>query len=496
MIAERRSSGPYDLLDLQSTATPFAPLVVRGSARPLCTNGPPNGPYLTRLLMGPLLGVSIYAALRAATIGRARGLALGAGMLGAAWVLHTTPDQIVWNFMGALALSFFCIAAYATWIAGGRARTGWYGLSLALWYLAFATYGFQVGAAVGIAMLALLHPPAGREAPVPRVLSAAAETIPYALLFSAFVLGWKTTQNPALAEYYTLEPRLLLKNLPSSLFAALWPSRYAGYEVAAWGALGWRIGGIAFLFAAGAAAIHAFATRRDAPVAARDAALVLFLAFGLVLPTLLIESMSGTWTVGMRWPMVDQGWLPLLWLGGAALLLATLPWPAAQRLGLSAITGAAAAWLVVHCLGYNHVQSKAAAAEAALRREMVALGNAVPAGTPANFVVLVDGGVPIVTLDVLSYRVAPVWWPGRDFGLRVLRRDAPSTEFDAAPWARVVLNEGTGENLRIGSGVAPLSSVRVLRFDGRRVTAPGTVTEEDARGYPIAWRRAAPLIQP
>lgn len=465
------------------------------AAGPLFTDGA-NGPYLTRLLMGPLLGASLYAAVRAAAMRRARGLALGAGMLGAAWVLHTTTDQIAWNFIGALALSLLSVSAYAAWIAGGRARAGWYGLSLALWYAAFGTYGFQVGAVVGIAALALLHPPAGREAPVRRTVSAAAETLPYALLLGAFVLGWKTTQNPSLAEYYTLEPRLLLRNLPESLFAGVWPPpRYAKYAAAAWEALEWRTGGIALLFGAGAAAIHTLALRRDAPVTARDAAVVLAIAAGLALPTLLIESMSGTWTVGTRWPMVDQGWLPLLWLGGAALLLSALPWPAARRFGLSAATGACAAWLMVHCLGYNHVQSRSAAAEAALRREMAAIGNAVPPGTPANFVVLVDQGVPSVTVDVMSYRVAPIWWPGRDFGLRMLRRDGPPTEFDSAPWARVVLNEGTGENLRIGAGVAPLSAVRILRFDGRRVIAPTIVTEEDVRGYPVDWRRAAPLRQ-
>ncbi|WP_426954898.1 hypothetical protein [Muricoccus radiodurans] len=464
------------------------------AARRLYADGA-NGPYLTRLLMGPLLGVSLYAAVRAVAMGRARGLALGAAMLGAAWIIHTTPDEIAWNFIGALSLSLLCVAAYAAWIAGGRARVGWYGLSLALWYGAFATYGFQVGAVVGIGLLALLHPPAGSATPSRRIGSAVAETLPYALIFGTFVLAWKTTQNPVLAAYYGLDPSLLLRNLPASLLAGLSPARYGGYLAEARAVLGGRALALGVVFGLGAALLHFWVLRRTAPATRRDAALVLAVAGGIVLPTLLIESMSGTWTVGTRWPMVDQGWLPLLWMGAAALLLALLPLPDGwRRAGLSAATGAVAAWLLVACLGYNHVQTRASAAELALRREMTALGRRVPAGTPFNFVVLAEEGVRLVTPDVMSYRVAPVWWPGRDFGLRLLQRNRPP-EPDAGPWARVILHEDRGEYLRIGDGVAPYPAVRILRFDGQRITVPSVVTEDDVRGYPVEWRRTAPLRQ-
>ncbi|MCR0985788.1 hypothetical protein [Roseomonas populi] len=465
-------------------------------AQSLYTNGA-NGAYLVRLMMGPLLGVSSYLMVRGVADGRARGIALATGMLAAAWVLHPTPDEIAWNFVGALSLSCLSVATFAAWVRGGRRAPGWYGLSLVLWFVAFGSYTFQVGAVVGIGLLALLHPASPGAGSFRRLLGAVLETLPYALLLGAFVLVWKTTQNPALAAYYELKPGLLLQNLPASLKAALSVSRYDGYVAAAQQTLGWRALALGALFGIGMAGLHFLALRRQEPVRARDAAVVLAVAFGLVLPTLLIESMSGTWSVGMRWPMVEQAWMPLLWTGGAALVLGLLPFLPAwlRRAGLSAVGGVAAAWLLVACLGYNNRQSVASANEKALRAGMEALGARVPAGQPANFVVLVDPGVFLVTPDIMSYRVAPVWWPGRDFGLRVLWANHP-TGWDAEPWGRVVMEDAQATNLRIGGGAAvPYDQIRFLRFDGRQLTAPTELGAADLAPYPVTWRRSAPVRQ-
>ena len=159
-----------------------APALRRWRERPL-----PHAPA-----MGPFLGLSLYAMARAAAMGRARGLALGAGMLGAAWVLHmhARRDRLE---LRRRPLPLPPLASRPCRLGGRRAgQWGWYGLSLALWYVAFGTYGFQVGAVVGIGLIALLHPPPGREAPLPRLLSAAAETIPYAFFLVAFALSpWR-----------------------------------------------------------------------------------------------------------------------------------------------------------------------------------------------------------------------------------------------------------------------------------------------------------------
>jgi hypothetical protein len=463
-------------------------------ARPLYANDA-NGPYLTRLLMGPLLGLSVYLMIQAATRALARGIALAVGMLSAAWILHTTPDEIAWNFMGALALSCLSVACFAAWINGERRAPAWYGLSLVLWFVAFASYTFQVGAVIGIGLLALLYPTMPNPRPLHRLIGAVLEVAPYPLLLAAFVLAWKTTQNPALAEYYSLNPALLLKNLPASLQQGLSVARYGSYVAGGIAVLGWGAAGLAALFGLATAGLHLLALRGSPPMRARGTALVLAIAAGLVLPTALIESMSDTWSTGTRWPMVDQAWLPLLWIGGAALLFGLLPLSdLLRRLSMSAVVGIAAAWVLVASLGYNNAQTVASANEAALRREMSALGAQVPAGTPFNFVVLVDKDVRLVTPDVMSYRVSPVWFRGRDLGLRILQRDIP-TGWDSVFWARVLLEDARASNLRIGGGVAEYNALRILRFDGRRITVPAQLDASDFEGYPVDWKRSAPLRQ-
>ncbi|WP_159350852.1 hypothetical protein [Roseomonas harenae] len=464
--------------------------------RALYANGA-NGPYLTRLLVQPLLGVSVYLMVWTATQGRARGIALGAGMLSAAWVLHTSPDQIAWNFIGALSLSCLSIAAFAAWVNGGRRAPGWYGLSLFLWFAAFGSYTFQVGAVVGIGLLSLLHPAAPQGSLPRRLAGTAMEVLPYPLLLAAFVLAWKTTQNPAMAEYYALNPSLLLRNLPSSLWEGVALTRYIPFAGRGMAVLGWAGIGLAVLFGLAAAGLQLLVLRSEAPARLRDAALVLAITAGLVLPTLLIESMSGTWTVGLRWPMVDQGWRPLLWTGAAALLCAALPLSARfRKLGLAAVTGVAAGWLLLASLGYNNVQSVASAHESAMRAQVAALAARVPPGAPFNFVILVEEGVRLVTPDVMSYRVAPIWFLGRDFGLRVLQHDEDRRkDWDREAWSRVVLEDGHASNLRIGPGTGPFPAIRILRFDGRHITIPPVLDAADFAGYPVHWLRSRPLRQ-
>lgn len=465
-------------------------------ARPLYADGA-NGPYLTRLLVQPLLGVSAYLMVRTATQGRARGIGLAAGMLSAAWLLHPSPDQIAWNFMGALAVSLLSVACFAAWVNGGRTRPGWYGLSLVLWFAAFSSYTFQVGAVIGIALLALLRPAIPAAGLPRRLLGAALETIPYALLLAAFVLVWKTTQSPAMAAYYALDPSLLLGNLPSSVAEGLLLTRYLPFTDRAVSILGWAGLGLAALFGLAAFGLHLGAARNEPPARPRDAALVLAIAVGIALPTLLIESMSGTWTVGLRWPMLDQGWRPLFWASAAALLLAALPLrPVLRRLGLAAVTGVAAAWLLLASLGYNNVQSVASAHESAMMAQARALAQRVPPGAAFNLVILVDPGVHLVTPDVMSYRVAPIWFPGRDFGLRVLQHDTDRRrDWDSESWARVVLEDGHASNLRIGPGTGPYPAIRILRFDGRNLTVPPVLDAGDFAGYPVHWLRTMPLRQ-
>jgi hypothetical protein len=451
--------------------------------------GMANGPYLVRLLMNPLLGIAAYLAVRMAFPGRNRALALSVGLIVALWSFSTYIDQIYWNFLGALALSLLSVAAFAGWLHSGRRATALYGLSLCLWFAAFTTYTFQVGAMLAVGLLALAAQLRERVPAPKAVLRAALEALPFALLLALFLLVWTTTRNPGLREYYALRPDLLLTTLPSSLLQGIWPLRYAPYLRDAQGALGVWLLPVAVLVGLAAA----FAVRRAAraePASTGAALGVVAVAACLVLPTALIESMSHTWSVGMRWVMVDQAWQPLLWLGLAAALAGLAP---VARAILPIAAGLAAALTVSLSLGHNVVATALSANEAALRRGVVELARGGDAGAPRHIVVLVADGVALNFADVLSGRAAQAWMPDSRATMRILRRGAQALEPGHMEWWNVVVGEKEIRNIAVGGGAAARDDVAFAHFDGRSLVLLERLTPADVAGYPVEWRRAGPL---
>lgn len=452
----------------------------------------PNGPYLTRLLMQPVLGLSAYAMILSVTGGRAFGLALAVGMACALGVYAGGIDQIHWNFLGAMALSMLCIAAFAMWLNSDRRQVGWYGAALFLWYCAFASYSFQVGAIVGIAVLSLLARPEPKASVWRRLWSSAVEIGPFAALLLAFILAWRTTQHPAFFGYYILQPSLLLKNLPDSLAAGLSFARYKPFADAALAEFPILTRTLALLI--GGATVTLFVLLRAGVNRSGNALLVLVVAFGLVIPTTLIESMSLTWGVGMRWPMVDQAWQPLLWLGLAALIVAILPiGERPRRFGYAVLSGLALAALVATSLGYNRVQIRYAQAESVLSSGLKQAAAETPSG-PISLIVLVQPHAPLSVPDVMADRVSRIWFPGRDVGLRILVQNAQPAEPTHEAWWRVVFGEDQIDNVKVGGGTSDYSALRVFRFDGQTLTPLTALNAADIEGYPALWRRHTPLL--
>lgn len=455
-----------------------------------------NGPYLTRLLMQPLMGLSAFAMIYAVTAGRSTGLALAVAILAAGGIFAGSIDQVHWNFLGALSLSMLCVATYAAWLNSGRTQVAWYGVSLILWYFAFATYSFQVGAILAIALLTLMSPRVPNAGLVRRLVGGALEVAPYALLLGGFLLTWKTAQNPVMAGYYSLQPSLLFKNLPTSLLIGMSPGRYWGLAQTGSAQLPTVLPIICAALGLGAAALH-WSVQSVAAPRWRDALLVLAVAFCLVLPTTLIESMSATWSVGTRWPMVDQAWQPLFWLSLAAAVIGVIPLSQlAQRSALSAAVGVAVALSVAPSLGYNYLQIKYAGSQLALRSGMESAAAAIPEGQAFNFIVLIKPDVALVTPDVLSARIAQVWFPRRDAGLRILRQEGPASEFGQAPWWRVGFEDDRADNVRIEGGSSDYSALHVFQFDGRSVIPLTRLSQSDVAGYPVDWRRSGDLTLP
>ncbi|HEY8612875.1 MAG TPA: hypothetical protein VIL69_16510 [Roseomonas sp.] len=453
----------------------------------------PRGPLILRLLMNPLLAFAAYFMIRSATEGRARLLALCAALVIGIWTFGYSTDHVLWNILGAAGLSMLCVGCYATWLAGGRNAVGWYGLSLILWFAAFATYAFQMGAILAIGLLCLLRPPPG-AAVVRRLVVVAFELLPFAIIAILFLLIWITTRHPTMSDAVALAPERLIENVLGSLRHGIWPQEYRSFAEAAWARLGWGLPALAAGMGVLAAVLAGVVSREDRAVAGRDAALALALAACLVLPTLLIESTSNTWTVGTRWRMVHQMWLPLLWLGSIGLTAAALPladW--ARRWCLLGGAGIASALVLCVSLGHNTLQISLSAAQAALRAGLATVTEG--RADPVDLLVLVSPEVPWLTAEALPDVVPVVWFPGRDVSLRVLR-PGPVLTPHYGNWLGVRLTEAAAINLRNGGGAAPYTQVRILRFDGRKITMPAQIDVSDVAIYPVSWERDAPLVQP
>lgn len=459
-------------------------------ARPLY-DGFPNGPFLTRLAINPLLAASTYAAARAMEPSRNRAVALASGLVVGLWSFGEKLDQIQWNFLGALSLSLLSVAAFQAWLAGGRQSGGLYGLSLCLWFAAFATYLFQVGAIAAIGLLSLAAHLRTRPGVAKAVGRTAAEIAPFALLLAMFLLVWATSQNPLSRGAFALKPDLLLANLPSSVAWGLWPARYRGYAPEAFSGLGIWL----FPAALSVGAIVALLVRSALPPAGSpwpQPGGVLALGCCIAVPTALVESMSVIWTVGSRWRMVDQVWQPLLWLGLAWLLAGRLP---RLRAAFPAFAGLLASVVFALSLGHDHLSSAVSANAANLRREVTALVDRHGGARTLHLVVLVTDGVWAGFPDNLSTRVENVWLGDKagNTTLRVLYHGDELPHPSYAPWWNIVLEDDAVRNVAIGGGDATYEGMVFARFDGRQLTVLDQLTKGDLSGQHAEWRRSRPL---
>lgn len=449
--------------------------------------GLPNGPLLTRLAMNPLLAMSAYVMVRCLAPVSGRGLALAVGILVACWTFSTTVDQIYWNFLGALALTMLCIASFAAWSnRSGTGTTGWYGISLCLWFAAFATYTFQVGAVLAVSFLVIAYTSLNKFSISKSIGELVKIVTPFVVMLLLFVLVWTTARNPLMSEYYKLNIGTLFTNLIPSVYAGLSPSRYFMFASVAFAAMGsWAI--VLSVLTGILAGCGIYSLVRATVPRAREALSVLCVAFCIILPTVLIESMSSTWSVGMRWVMVDQVWQPLLWL--SLMYSITAVWPS-LRLAFAFATGGMAACVMLLSLGHNVAQNRAAAYEVALREGSRQIAANWTGRLPLHLIILMEEGT---RPDVMNIRIAPIWFGGRSVTLRTLWRGAAPLEASHAEWWDVVFDDDIVRNVAIGGGTASYDQVAIARFDGREVRSVDVLRPEDVVGFPVRWQRSAPL---
>lgn len=93
-----------------------------------------------RFLISAVVAISAYALVATVAGRQARAFGLGLGTLIVFWMANRYPEQIIWNFEGALAASLLSVAGYARFLKLGRRSYHLYAASIVLWFVAFSTY--------------------------------------------------------------------------------------------------------------------------------------------------------------------------------------------------------------------------------------------------------------------------------------------------------------------------------------------------------------------
>jgi hypothetical protein len=451
-----------------------------------------------------LLAFSSYLLVITVAARGARAFALALALLVSVWMANRFPDQIIWNFQGALAASMLSVATYARFVTDPRRPYYLYALSLVLWFVAFATYTIQCGAVLAVGYLALRRgSPSPRKnrigSVVDRLGSTLFDTAPYLALFGLFVLIWQTTMGP-LADSMPLTFRVAA--FMRSVREGIWngdleifydwvrssPNRWAfiaaaaGYGAALCLALqlrnvrqGYKVPGVSW------------STLID----------LMIVVACFAVPTVVLESSSAVWAPGTRWPMVYQLTTPALVLGVIAALVLGMrstwrSWLWNGALALAVAIG------VLFSLGHNWYQSAIATNETFIRDSVQRLvAEDVASGRkPKQVLLMLDEPNRRFwrSADVLSPTIARVWLPGIDTSFRLAPWAAPS-DIGWQSWWRIRFgpdSEGIG-NAKVWGGTVPYEEIAILYVSGRTARRVTHLDRTDLAGFDIEWARDKPV---
>jgi hypothetical protein len=463
------------------------------------------GLYAVRKLMDPLLAVATFLLLDRLTGGRSRFYALSTALVILVWNFSRYIEQITWNFLGALALSLFCIWAYLVYADSGRKRVGYYALSLLLWFGAFATYTLQSGAILAIALIAFLRAPVLQAGSRwgrlwIRMRAAALDAWPYAALFILFLMVWTTLSGEGRSPYQTLQLQLAGTQLWVSIRNAIWHDDFLAFlrwplEIASGFGLLAAIAMASLAMIIVLRALHfPLLTRGGEPTSEMQGPVFCLAVIAcLVLPTIILEATSATWFPGTRTPMVQQVWSPVLYCtiivvcaAGIARVTPSLGRPIAAA-GMAILFGIA----ILVGLGYNRQLVQMTATHRALANGLRLLA----AEAPGNLVFILRPNVPWLYGDTLSDVFVQTLTRRPNVHMRVLQSDPPPEPAWAA-WWRVRFERDTvfvGDAVRMSGESLPYSQVRIVSFNGHSIREIDPATERDFRGLQVDWQRDTPI---
>lgn len=316
-------------------------------ARPLI-QATPAASLVLQLGAGLFVGLSAYLLLTEMTRSRAFGLSVG--VLSALFIPTTYISGVTWNFVGALGCSLLSVWLFAVF-CNDRRKSGYLAASYIFWFVAFATYTLQVGAA-GAVFFVSLRARLASMSWLRAGLGAIADAIPYAFFLAIYILIWLTTSSAAV-------PGGLYLNfdfgaLTRSIAFGIWSEHYWWFWIWLTGAGSLLMG---VIFVGLTILVSVILSRCDPKPRPSLLSLGFTLLIGacIVAPTVILEASSGVWTVGTRWPMVYQFWTPLFFSVAIFGFITGFPERFWRPCWIAA-TSCLAAFSVLLSLGFNHFQ--------------------------------------------------------------------------------------------------------------------------------------------
>lgn len=361
------------------------------------------GLFVVRVIVGLLLAITTYVFLLAMTRGRI--FALSVACVVAVFLANGYIDHIYWTMHVAFIFSLWSLVLYKLFLNTHRGGHRLYISSVITWLIALGTYSIQSGAMLAVAFLALIAPaPTLRK----RIQRAAADTLPFAILFVVFWLEWQTTSRAL----YLDRPHLL-----AGIWSIYQAFRHFDY-LAFFNSVVYadRSDRLFFLGAASIIGSYIFyriacADRRGfLPCPPRPLLEVTIVVGCLMLPVVAVEA-TGYGIIGEAWRKVYQFTIPFIYLSLVAGSFLLLPVGIARILWCIIVAMFAGVGTAV-TLGINRIQVEVTHNEKAVRtalgrfaEENAAQGSAFP----YYFLIRREPGFIWYSSDLLNATYARTW---------------------------------------------------------------------------------------
>ena len=434
-----------------------------------------------------------------------RPFALCLAMLVVFWAANRYPGQIYWNFEGALAASLLSVATYVQFVKGGRLNYLLYAGSLLLWFLAFATYTLQCGAALAIGYAAFRIGPSGCAHPsrLGRLGSALFDVLPYVALFALYFLIWET----AMGTFASTNPlhfsvSAFLRSLEEGVWHSdvlvfyLWVMRSPDYPAFIVSAV--ICSGLAFIALQWR---ETFSDRAVPGIGFWQIVDVLVIIALIAAPTVALESSSERWPPGTRWPMIYQLTGPALLLSLMTVLVTLAPRRLRARMWHAGVAVAIGVG-VLFSLGHNWVQTELTKREKLISdnlRRLVAEDFAAGREAPRHVLVLLDKSNRAwwQSSDSVMPTMASVWFHRDDVSFRVVPwKPAPLADWISF-WTLKFGRDSDGvSNAKPMGGDVPYDRIDILSVDGLTASRVTSADRADFAGWEVQWNRTEPIKLP